>query len=175
MKQKLGVGLILMALFVLTGCASKSPVALSNLEKDFNGKFPYSDINQSLQLKLDGNNDSFTPDTKIPLLIYNTSSRSMQIIDSNLNIKLLLAGETEWKEIENALSYSGGMHFSPGGTPLLDVRYSWAQPILSDDVLGQASDNLRVRIFVVGEFVENNESTGEFAGAYTDVFIRKTK
>lgn len=173
MKQNFQLLLLLIALLLSTSCSSNSPAELSDLEKDFFEKFPYSDMNQSLQLKLDSNNDTFLLDTKIPFLIYNTSSRSVLIIDSNLNIKLLLAGESGWQEIDNALSYSGGMHFSPSGTPLLDVRYSWSQPVLGEDVLGQASDKIMVRIFIIGELVDNNEPTGEFAGAYVDVFIEK--
>lgn len=87
------------------------------MEKKFQTAIPVTDMNGSLQVKVESGEKIYPLGSEIPLTIINTSPHSIFLaIDSH--IKLLMIEDAEWIEVNNVITYSGLLVISPQGTPL---------------------------------------------------------
>jgi len=160
---------LLFAAFSLIGCGKSGSVKDPN--EEFSKKFPLADLNKSLQLGLEGDIRTFDEDSNIPFYIYNRSNHDV-FIDHNANTKLFTTLNSQWIEIENAISYPDSLPLLAIGTPLLDSRYTWVRPVLRNELLASTTENIMIRILILGEPLENDQGTGDLIGAYIDVFIK---
>jgi hypothetical protein len=153
---------------MLIGC--NDGTSLKDLNEEFAKKFPLADLNRSLQLGLVGEGGVFDKNSSIAFYIYNMSNRPI-LIDHNANTKLFVARNSKWVEIENSIIYPDSLPLSPLGTPLLDSRYTWVQLVLSDEVFDTTTEDIRIRILVLGEIMEDDHEIVESVGAYFDILI----
>lgn len=139
------------------------------MEKKFQTAIPVTDMNGSLQVKVESGEQIYPLGSEIPLTIINTSPHSIFLaIDSH--IKLLMIEDAEWIEVKNVITYSGLLVISPQGTPLLDDASTRVQPEVNDK-LRSAKEKELLRIVVTGEIIENDKPTGKLVGAYVDVYV----
>ena len=166
------VALLFFSLTFLPACLNKPDGGTSEIEKQFSTIVPVADMNQSLQMVVDSNETSFQVGSDIPLIIYNKSQNSI-FFDVNSYVKLLIGIGNQWVEVKNALTYSGTLLLSPQGTPpLFDLTYTWAQPVITEDILNTANTDILLRIVIIGEIMEGETRTGKNVGAYVDVFLK---
>lgn len=175
MKQTQVTQLVMIFLILagtLLGCSRNSATSITELDKQFATAVPLADINKSLEITIDPNESSFAqsnPD--IALLIYN-KSQSFIYLDSNSFVRLLVSTDNlHWTDVENAITYDGAMTLSPKGTPLFDVEYTWAKPILDQTFMSTDNKEILMRIIVVGEVMNGDTLTGQNVAAYVDVFL----
>jgi hypothetical protein len=154
----------------LIGC--ENDVSITDPNEEFAKKFALADLNTSLQLGLEGDINTFDEDSNIAFYIYNKSNHDV-LIDHNADTKLFTTHNSEWIEIENAISYPDSLPLLALGTPLLDSRYTWVHPVLSDEIQASTTEDIMIRILILGELMENDQGTGDLVGAYVDVFIEK--
>ena len=139
------------------------------MEQKFQTAIPVTDMNGSLQVKVESGEKIYPLDSEIPLTIINTSPHSIFFaIDSH--IKLLMIEDAEWIEVNNVITYSGLLVISPQGTPLLDDASTRVQPEVTEK-LRSAKEKELLRIVVTGEIIENDKPTGKLVGAYVDVYV----
>lgn len=175
MKQKQVTQLVIILLLlagVLLGCSQTSATSISELDKQFATAVPLADINKSLQIAVDDEGSSFVqsnPD--IALLIYNKSQDSINLDNSSFVRLLVSTDKIHWVDVENEIIYEGPMMLSPKGTPLLDVQYTWAKPILDRASLRTGNQEILLRIVVIGEILEGDTHTGQNVAGYVDVFL----
>lgn len=174
MIKSLKLALISVLLVSLLACGEKSPLESRDLDNKFEEKFPLDDMNNSLQLGLDGEDNTFAKNSDIPIYIYNKSGNPISI-NNNVNMMLFMAGDSDWIEIKNALTYPDSLPIAPQGTPLLDFRYTWVSPVLSEELLVATTEYITIRILILGELMENDQGTGDLIGAYIDVFVKNPK
>lgn len=172
MKYLTRLIIVLFLLLPEIGCATDSSITLRTLSENFAKNYSITNMNETLQVELESETYTFQADNDIPIFLYNRSDQYIRI-DNNAHIKMFLVNGDEWIEIDNALTYSGEILLSPQGTPLLDFRASLVQPVISREEMSTISDDVLVRVFVIGEIIEHGQATGEFVGAYIDVFVSK--
>jgi hypothetical protein len=172
MKDKIRLVMIFsLCLTILLSCSKQSDINTSVIEKQFSTVVPLTDMNKSLQIVVASDDKSFQLGFDIPLLVYNKSPHSM-FFDVNSHIRLLRSTGDRWVDVKNALTYSGTMLLSPQGTPLLDLQYTDARPILDEGNLSASNTDILLRIVVIGEIMEGDTRTGKKVGAYVDVFVK---
>jgi hypothetical protein len=157
---------------LLSGCSKPTNANVGELEKEFLTAVPIVDMNKSLQVVVDSNNEAPKNGSEIGLTIYNKSSHTVQFDNSSF-VKLL--GSTDhlhWFPIKNGLTYLAHMSLSPQGTLLLDLSNTWVRPILEPVEFGPDKSDVLLRIAVVGEIVEDDKPTGEKIGAYVDMVLQ---
>ena len=175
MKQKQVAQLVIIFLLLagtLLGCSRTSDTSTSELDKQFATAVPLADINKSLQIAVDDEESSFVqsnPD--IALLIYNRSQDSIDLDNSSFVRLLVSTDKLHWVDVENEIIYDGPMTLSPKGTPLLDVQYTWAKPVLDQASLGNDNQEILLRIVVIGEIMDGDTHTGQNVAGYVDVVL----
>jgi hypothetical protein len=162
--------LTIVLIIVLSGCAIFLNAASSRMEEEFATIVPIDDLNKSLQLKVYGNEQTFSFGSDIPLLVYNKSSHRI-LFGENSRIKLFVLHGDEWLEVENEILYTGSTLLSPQGTPLLDLSNTWVKPAFDKDIVESDKKETLLRIVMIGEVMKNDVQTGELVGAYVDVYI----
>lgn len=163
------IGLMIIS---LVECSSLPNTDTSDIQELLGVDGSVSNVNASLQVKVEGDKKSFPLDAEITLLIYNESSRFLLFTGEHY-VRLLTLNDGEWIEVANKLTYSGSQTLSPKGTILLDQTSTWAKPQITEQIFTPDEKVLPLRIVVVGEIVENDVRTGEFAAAYVDVDINR--
>lgn len=175
MKQKQVTQLVIIFLLlagILLGCSQTSATSISELDKQFATAVPPADINKSLQIAVDNEESSLVqsnPD--IALLVYNKSQDTINLDNGSFVRLLVSTDKLHWVDVENEIVYEGPMTLSPKGTPLLDVQYTWAKPILDRASLSTGNQEILLRIVVIGEILEGDTHTGQNVAAYVDVFL----
>lgn len=155
-----------------SSCSKQSNTRISDLEKEFSTEVPLTDMNHSLQIVVDRNDTSFKSGSEIHLIVYNKSPYSVYF-DNDSHWRLLGSQDNlHWTHVKNALTYSGTMLLSPKGTILLDTQYTLVQPILDSADFNSKTQNILLRIAIVGEIMEGNTKTGKNVGAYVDVSLK---
>jgi len=145
---------------------------MSELEKQFAAVVPLIDINNSLQIAIDGQETSFAPDAEIELTLYNKSYHFLYF-ENGSRVKLLVSTDNlHWLEVKNAFTDSLPMKLSPKGTILLDTRHILVQPILDQSIFNVKGEEFRLRIVLIGEIMNGDTRTGKEVGAYTDVSLK---
>jgi hypothetical protein len=170
MEKMKRILIIFLLLTTLLGCYSRLDTVPNNMEEQFLTAVSVSNMNESLQLKAEGDQESFHLGSKIPLLIYNESPYSIFFV-GDAYLKLFIIKDGKWAEVKNELTYSGSQVLSPKGTLLLDQSNTWAKPALTEDEVNSDQKDLPLRIVIIGEIIENDIRTGKLVGAYVDVFI----
>lgn len=155
----------------LSGCSYNHSTLSKEKENEFQSLVALKNLNVSFQLETKDNETNYRFGSEIPLKIVNTSSRSIQF-DPSSHIKIFMIREDTWEEVGNVITYSGSLILSPRGTPLLDYALTRVQPNWNNEVQPSKKKEL-VRIFIIGEFVDNGTQTGEKVGAYLDVFVNR--
>jgi hypothetical protein len=157
---------------ILLGCSKQSNGNVSDLEKNFSTLIPISDVNESLQLVVDGEKTHFEAGEKIRLKLSNQSARVFSF-DLDAHIKILTSpDQLEWVEVKNAMTYSGELRLAPKGTILFDTRTTHVKPILERSSLNSEQESISLRIVLVGEIMEKEKLTGEKVAAYVDVLLK---
>lgn len=175
MKKTLKQILLIFLATTLMGCSNK---ASSSMEEDFQSLVPVSDMNKSLEIKVDGDQKSFHISSlvhlgsDIPLLVQNTSPKFIFLNYKGGCINLFMFKDNEWIEVKNGLTYSGSTILSPQGKPLLNLDYSGAKPVFDNNIFKDNKTDILLRIVMTGEILENDKPTGKLVGAYVDVYIK---
>ena len=163
--------LFFLSMNILLGCSSQSSVNVSEIERQFLTAIPITDMNKSLTMVVDGEEQYFSLGSDIPLIVANRSSHFV-IFDIDTHIQLLMNTNSQWTEVENEITYSGILSLSPQGVPLLDFRSTWVKPVIDESILGNSTLNIPLRIVIIGEISEGDTPTGKQVGAYVDVILR---
>jgi hypothetical protein len=164
------VWFIFVFLIVLPSCTTDSDRIPSAMEKSLLATLSVNDMNESLQLKVQGDEKTFGFGSDIPLLIYNKSPHSI-LFTGDSHMRLFTARDGEWLEVKNEITYSGAMILSPQGTPLLDLSNTGIKPAFDEELIDNNKNNMLLRIVMIGEILENDVETGELVGAYVDVSV----
>ena len=159
-------------IFSLVGCSSLPNTDTSDIQELLTADGSIRNLNDSLQVKVEGDQKDFPLDSQITLLIYNESSHFL-LFTGEYFVRLLTFNDGEWIEVANSLTYSGSKTLSPKGTILLDQTSTWAKPQITEQIFKPDEKVLPLRIVVIGEILENDIRTGEFAAAYVDVDIKR--
>jgi len=139
------------------------------MEEKFQALLSVIDTNNSFQIKVNEDKNTFQNNKDIRLIINNNSRHSI-IFNPESYIKLWTIRNEEWIEIENGITYSGTLQVLPQGTLLLDTRTSRVKPVLSNDAI-ESNEKILLRIAMIGEIMENDKPTGKLVGSYIDVYI----
>jgi len=158
-----------LAIILLAGCLNDLPTIAPDMEEKLQSVFGLKNMNQSFQLEIENNEKTFQSGSDIRLKIMNTSPHSIYF-DIDSHIKLLTIKDAEWEEVKNGITYKGTLVISPQDTPLLDYAKTRVKPDLRDEFQNTDQKEL-VRILIIGELMDNDVRTGEFVGAYVDVYI----
>jgi len=129
-----------------------------------------TELNESLQLNVYGDEKIFPLGSEIELRIKNHSPNSI-FFAGDSHIKLFAIKDTEWVEVQNKLTYSGSILLSPQGTPALDVRFTKVKPVLDENIMNTDQKDIPLRIVMIGGIMENENPSGKLVGAYVDVYI----
>jgi len=153
------------------------------MEEKFQAVVPLPDLNKSLEINVDGDEKVFRLGSDVPILVENKSPHFLYFDLANNYIKLFMIRDAEWVEVKDGLTGSGSRVLSPQGTPPLNLDYTWARPVLDDQIFKDNKTDILIRIVMTGEIMEmdqysddwrNHESevlTGESVCAYVDVYI----
>jgi len=163
--------LFFLILLGFVGCSNQSAADTHVMDKKFALLIPITDMNKSLKIDVYGDESTFHFDSDIPLIVSNKSSHSIYF-DVNSHIRLLINSGGQWKDIQNAFTYSGTMLLSPEGTPLLDLQYTDVQPMPNENNPNINNSDVLLRIVIIGEIMDGNARTGENAAAYVDVVLK---
>lgn len=174
--------IVFLSLTTLLGCSN----AVSNtIEEKFEAVIPLADMNESLVIKVDDDDDKvFRLGSDIPVIVENKSTRFifLNLADENYT-KLFTIRDGEWVEVRDEITRSGSKVLSPQGPPLLNISTSWVQPVFDDTIFQDNKTNILIRIVITGEVMEmdtyssdwrdheDDILTGKFVGAYVDVYI----
>jgi hypothetical protein len=170
MSKRLVMSFLLIV--IVLGCSRQPGTNLSELEKQFTTTVPVKDMNQSLQLAVDGEEKSFRAGSRIRLIIYNKSPYFVYF-DNESHIRLLSNLDNhQWVDVKNAITYSDTMLLSPKGTVLLDHQYTLVRPILDQSDFSRENSDIPLRIVVVGEIMKDETRTGQNVGAYVDLVLK---
>ena len=164
------VWFIFVLLVVLPGCTNDADRIPSAMEKSLLTTLSITDMNESLQLKVQGDKTAFGFGSDIPLLIYNKSPHSI-LFTGGSHMRLFTVRDGEWVEVKNEITYSGTMILSPQGTSLLDLSNTGVKPAFDEEIRENNGNNMLLRIVMIGEILENDVETGELVGAYVDVSV----
>jgi hypothetical protein len=151
-------------LITALGCSEPKANFTSEEKTTFLSTLSTTDVNQSLQLSVEGDNKSFLFGSEIHLVVNNFSSSSI-VLDSPTPIKLLMIQDSKWVEVDNEITYSGEKNLSPKGTILFDTGGIPIQPAIQGD------KELTIRAVVTGEVIKDNIRTGNLAVAYIDLYL----
>lgn len=157
-------------LSVLVAFSNDLPVVSNDLEKELLTAFHLTDINESFQVTINGEEKTFKINSDIPLIFNNKSPYTIYFPTGSF-IRLLIINDNEWMEIENSHTYAGLLLISPEGTLLKDFNIAGVRPVIDNSILHGDKKDLLLRIVLIGEIMENNDPTGRFVGAYVDVDI----
>src|SRR5689334_21082051 len=105
------IGLTIISFF---GCSSLPNTDTSEIQELLGVDGSVSNVNVSLQVKVEGDQESFPLDPEIALLIYNESSHFLRCTGEHY-VRLLALKDGEWIEVANKLTYSGSQTLSPKG------------------------------------------------------------
>ena len=173
MKKQIFILVItLITIILLISCSNYIESQSPELEKKFLSTVNLANLNSDIQLSLETEKNLFKLGSEITIQINNNSS-SFILLGENLDIHLLSPSPNlDWIEIENGITYSGSILLSPKGTILLDTRTTIVRPLLEAHIIEQAGkDELLLRIFVKGEIIESDIRSGDFVGAYIDIYL----
>jgi hypothetical protein len=162
--------IISLLLTAVLGCSTGPDRVPHTLDEEFLTTVSVINLNESLRLKVESDQESFQLGSKIPLLIYNESPFSIFFTGEEY-LKLFMIKDGKWTEVKNELTYSGSQELSPKGTILLDQSNTWAKPALTKDEVRNDQKAFPLRILIIGEIMENNIRTGKLVGAYVDVHV----
>jgi len=153
---------VFILLFILFGCSESEENFASDQETAFLANLMTTDVNQSLQLVVEGDNKSFPFGSEINLVVNNLSSSSIAL-DTTMPVKLLRIQDNEWVEVENEITYSGEEILAPKGTLLFDTGGYPIQPAI------KSGAEIVLRAVVIGEFIKDDIRTGDLVAAYIDI------
>lgn len=165
------ISVSLLFVIILYGCLNSHSTVSKEKQQEFQSLVALQSLNESFRLETKENIIDYRFGSEIPLKIVNISSRSIQF-DPDSHVKLYMIRDNTWEEVGNVITYSGSLTLSPAGTLLLDYALTRVQPDWNNEVETNDQKEL-VRIFMVGEFVDDDARTGEQTGAYLDVFITR--
>lgn len=175
MKNRIEFALLFFVLaHVLIGCSKSPDAQVSKSEKQFATAVPITDMNNSLSLIVDSNQQSFASDTDIPIILKNKSSQHI-VFDENSHVKLLINTDNQWTEIKNGITYSGAMTLSPSDVLIFNEQYTWVRPLLDGFDFGERNSPVPLRIVITGEMMDGDVPTGNKVGTYVDVLLELTK
>jgi hypothetical protein len=140
-----------------------------DMEKKFQNIFPLITMNESFQLKVNSDENIFKFGSDIPVLFNNKSPYKIFFATDSF-IKLFIIRDNKWLEIRNRNKYSGVLVLSSKGTSLSDFNTTGVRPVLDNNIVSEGKEEL-LRIVMIGELMENGIRTGNFVGAYVDVYV----
>src|SRR5690349_9716357 len=111
-KNIMRLAIIGLLIISLLGCSDRPSAGSSDIKEMFPADISVTDVNDSLQVKVEGDQKSLPVDSKVSLLIYNESSHFLFFSGENY-VRLLIFREGEWIEVTNELTYSGSKTLSP--------------------------------------------------------------
>ena len=161
--------IVIILWLILSGCSGKAHL-MNSSESSFQTAVPMANMNQSLEINVDGDNTSFRIGAEIPLIVQNKSADYIFFTGDDY-IRLFILQDLKWIEIKSELTYSGSKVLSPKGTPLLDLDRTWAQPALDGNIFSDKRSDLLLRILITGEIMENDVRTGKLISAFVDVHM----
>src|SRR5215216_5299939 len=116
---------------LLWGCSNE---VSNSMEKRFQSVVPIADVNKSLKLSVNSGEEDVDLDSKIPILIENTSSHFILLDYTGNYIQLFTIRNGDSVKVKSELTYEGSRVLSPQGTLLLNRNPTWAQPALDDKI-----------------------------------------
>jgi hypothetical protein len=163
----------LVSLFVISvwACNVEHPVVPAELEKSFTKIFELDDLNTSISLQIDTNQE-ITFDSDLYLVIRNTSSKPIYIPESRESFRLFIIDENEWVEISNKIQYIGAESTLDTEGKSSSTLHTLVIPHLPEE-LRNVDGKLILRILFIGEKDSSQENQRVPVGAYTDVYIYK--
>lgn len=165
--------IFMVSFIILFGCSKVPNQGISEAEKQFSMAIPVSDMNKSIRIKVIYEKEYYSSGSDINLMLENKTSYFISF-DTNPPVQLLRNMDTQWIEVENAITYLDTMLLYPQSEPGLNLQTTTVKPILDQNSAGAVNTLIPLRILVVGEIMNGDTPTGKQVGAYLDVFIKPT-
>jgi len=157
---------------LLVGCENKTT---SEAEKQFAAKVAVADMNKSLNMKLIGEQEYYLPGSQIDLILENRTSDTISFNEGE-QIKLLANIDSQWIEIANDHTYSGTMLlYPPQSQQGLNFGSTTVKPNLEQNIPDNEDSLIPLRVVVIGEIKNADNTVERKVGAFVDVLIKPNR
>lgn len=158
-------------MMTINSCALATQTVPDKLDEGFQDMFNASHMNEYFQIHVEASGEKkLSYGSKIKIDVSNLTDQEI-IFLPNSSTKLFVIRENNWIQIDNYATYYDDLILLPKGSLFGDNRSSLVIPMLLQNMDKKRVEKEIVRIVMVGELLSNEQPTGVYVGAYTDVIL----